>query len=44
MIYIIFKNINTATRIGVFNFKGESEKATLSKFVKKSKYLLDEIY
>ena len=43
MIYLIFKNIDPATRIGVSNLKYEIEKATLAKFVNNVKYLLGDV-
>ena len=43
MIYIVSKSINPATRIGVSNLKYEIEKATLAKFGKNVKDLLDDM-
>ena len=44
MIYLIFKGINSSTRIGVLNLKYEIEKATLSNFGNNLKDLLDDMY
>ena len=41
MIYLLFKGINSDTRIGASNLKYEIEKATLDKFDTNVKYLLD---
>ena len=43
MFYLIFKSINPTTRISVSNLKYETDKATLSKFGKNVKDLLDDI-
>ena len=41
MLYLIFKGINTATRIGVSNLEYEIDKATLAKFGNIVKEFLD---
>ena len=43
MLYLLFKGINLATRIGDSNLKDEIDKATLSKFFNNAKDLFDEI-
>ena len=42
MLYLVFKNINPDTRIGVSNLEYEIEKSILSKFGNNIKDLLDE--
>ena len=44
MIYLLFKIINTSTRIGVSNLKYETDKATLAKFGNNVKYIPDYMY
>ena len=43
MLYILFKRINPATRIGVSNLKDEIDKTTLAKFGNNLKDLLDDM-
>ena len=43
MLYLIFKIMNSDTRIGISDLKYEIEKATLSKFGNNVKDLLDDI-
>ena len=43
MLYLIFKRINLATRIGVSNLKYEIEKKNLAKFGNNVKNLIDDM-
>ena len=43
MLYIIFKSINSDTRIGDSKLKDETEKETLAKFGNNVKYLLGDM-
>ena len=43
MLYLLFKGINLATRIGDSNLEDEIDKATLQKFLNNAKDLFDEI-
>ena len=43
MLYLVFKNINPDTRIGVFNLKYEIGKTILSKFGNNGKDLIDDM-
>ena len=43
MLYLLFKSINLATRIGVSNLKHEIEKSTLANFGNNVKYLLSNM-
>ena len=43
MLYLLFKNISPATKIGVSDIKDEIDKANLNKFFNNVKYLLDDM-